>query len=254
MQLVLVAHRCGAAFQVRHVAPVFADDECALKLPGVARVDAEIGREFHGAAHALGDVDERAVGEHGRVEGGEVIVGVRHDHTEVFAHQLGVFAHRFGERAENNTLLLQAFLEGRLHRHGVHHRIDGHSGQRHTLFEGNAEFLERLHQFGIDFLLLVFLLGRVGVVVNGLIVDFGQAHQCPIRAGEREPMAISRETELQKPVRLAFFLTDLADNVFVQTGFENFGLDIGHKPCFVFLFGETFEIFVSHKGELRNGV
>ena len=67
-------------------------------------------------------------------------------------------------------------------------------------------------------------------------------------------MTISRETELQKPVRLAFFLTDLADDVFVQTGFENFGLDVGHKPRFVFLFGETFEIFVSHKGELRNGV
>ena len=251
MQLVLVAHRSGAAFQVGHVAPVLTDDERALKLPGVARVDAEIGRELHGAAHALGDVDKRAVGEHGRVEGGEIIVGVGHDRTEVFAHQLGVFAHGFREGTEDDALLLQPLLEGGLDRHGVHHRIDRDSGQRHAFFERNAELFERFHQFGIDFLLLVFLFCGVGVVVNRLIVDVGQPHQRPIRAGEREPMAVSRETKLEKPLRLAFLVTDLADDVFVEPGFEQFGLDVGHETRFVFLFGETFEIFVGHKGKLR---
>lgn len=64
-------------------------------------------------------------------------------------------------------------------------------------------------------------------------------------------MAVSRETELEQPLRLAFLVTDLADDVFVEPGFEQFGLDVGHETRFVFLFGETSEIFVGHKGKLR---
>ena len=56
VQLVLVAHRRGAAFEVADVRAFVGDDQRALELPGVLGVDAEVGRQLHRAAHALGDV------------------------------------------------------------------------------------------------------------------------------------------------------------------------------------------------------
>ena len=90
MQLVLVAHGGGAAFKIAHVRALVGDDERALELPRIAFVDAEIGRQFHRAAHARRDVDERSVREHGAVEGGEIIVRHRHHSADVLAHQLGM--------------------------------------------------------------------------------------------------------------------------------------------------------------------
>ena len=58
VQLVLVAHRRGAALEVRDVGALVGDDEGALELSGVGGVDAEIGGELHRAAHALGNVAE----------------------------------------------------------------------------------------------------------------------------------------------------------------------------------------------------
>ena len=74
MQLVLVAHRRGAAFEIAHVGALVGDDQRALELAGVALVDAEIGGQLHRAAHARRHIDERAVGEHRRVERGEEVV------------------------------------------------------------------------------------------------------------------------------------------------------------------------------------
>ena len=75
VQLVLVALRRRAAFEIGDVGALVGDDQRALELAGVALVDAEIGRELHRAAHALRHVDERAVGEHRRVQRREEIVG-----------------------------------------------------------------------------------------------------------------------------------------------------------------------------------
>src|ERR1700716_2899863 len=60
MQLVFVALRRGAAFEVADVGALVGDDQRALELPGVALIDAEVGRQFHRAAHARRHVDERA--------------------------------------------------------------------------------------------------------------------------------------------------------------------------------------------------
>ena len=61
------------------VLSLLGDDERALELPRVLRVDAEVRRQLHRAAHALRDVGERAVGEDRRVQRREEIVRVR-DH------------------------------------------------------------------------------------------------------------------------------------------------------------------------------
>ena len=71
VQLVFVAHRRRAAFEVADIRAFVRDDQRALELAGVLGVDAEVGRQLHRAAHALRDVDEAAVAEHRRVERGE---------------------------------------------------------------------------------------------------------------------------------------------------------------------------------------
>src|SRR3546814_3809291 len=50
MQLVFVTLRCGAAFKIRDVCIVFADDQRALELAGIAFVDAEVRRQQIGRA------------------------------------------------------------------------------------------------------------------------------------------------------------------------------------------------------------
>ena len=58
VQLVLVAHRRGAAFEIAHIGALVGDDESAFELAGVALVDAEIGGQLHRAAHAWRHIDE----------------------------------------------------------------------------------------------------------------------------------------------------------------------------------------------------
>ncbi len=124
VQLVLVAHRRGAAFEIADIGALVGDDQRALELAGVLLVDAEIGRQLHRAAHARRHVDERAVGEHRRVERGEEVVGHRHDRAEIFLHQLGMLAHRLRDRHEDHAGLLQLLLEGGGDRDRIEHRID----------------------------------------------------------------------------------------------------------------------------------
>ena len=130
----------------------------ALELAGVGGVDAEIGRKLHRAAHALGDVAERAVGEDRRVQRGEKVVVVRHHRAEIFLHQVGMVLHRFGERAEDDAQLAELFLERGGHGDAVEDRVHGHAGEPLLLVERNAELLEGAPHFGIDFVQAVELL------------------------------------------------------------------------------------------------
>ena len=124
VELVLVAHRRGAAFEIAHVGALVGDDQRALELAGVLLVDAEIGRQLHRAAHARRHVDERAVGEHRRVERGEEIVGGRHHGAEILLHQIGMLAQRLRDRHEDHAGLLQLRLEGGRDRNRIEHGID----------------------------------------------------------------------------------------------------------------------------------
>src|SRR5580658_143295 len=103
VQLVGVAHRRGAAFQVTDVSTFVGDDQGTLELAGVLGVDAEIGGQLHGAAHALGNVAEGAIAEDGRIQGGKEIVG-RGDHgAKIFLDQVRVIVDGFGEGAKDDT-------------------------------------------------------------------------------------------------------------------------------------------------------
>ena len=138
VQLVLIAHRRRAALQVAHRSAFFGHDQRALELPGVGRVDPEIGGQLHRAPHPRRNETKRAVAEHRRIEGGEKVIRVGHDHPQIFLHQVGMIVDRLAKRAENDALLGQLFLERGAHRHAVKHRIHRHAGQPLAFLQRDA--------------------------------------------------------------------------------------------------------------------
>src|SRR5208337_5019235 len=124
VKLVLIAHRRGAAFEIAHISALVGDDERAFELTGVLLVDAEIGRKLHRAAHALGHVDEGAIGIDRRVQRREIVVACRDDRPEILARELWMLANGLGNRTEDDARLAKFFLEGRNDGNAVEYRID----------------------------------------------------------------------------------------------------------------------------------
>ena len=249
VQLVLVAHRRGAALEVADVGALLGDDERPLELPGALGVDAEVGRQLHRAAHALGHEHEAAVGEHRGVERGEEVVGVRHDRAEVLLHQLGMLAHRFGERAEDDAELGQLVAEGGGHRHRVEHRVDGHVGQQLLLLERNAELLEGGADLGIDLVEAVQLRLLPGrrVVADVLVVDGRVGDVLPRRLGHLLPGAKRLEPPVEQPLGLVLLGRDEPDDVLVQPLGDDVLFDVGDEPVLVVLGRQILE----HLGRCR---
>ena len=79
VELIFITHRCGTSFEVGNVSSIVTDDEGTFELPGIARIDAEVGGEFHGTTHAFGNIDERTVGEDCAVESRKIIVAISYD-------------------------------------------------------------------------------------------------------------------------------------------------------------------------------
>ena len=73
---------------------------------------------------------------------------------------------------------------------------------------GNTQFIECLYQFRIYFIHTLwsfFLLRRIGIVRNCLIIDLRNTEMCPSRHFQRQPMAIRFQSELQQPFGFIFF-------------------------------------------------
>ena len=174
VQLVLVALRRSAALQVAHVAAFLGNDERAFELPGVAGVDPKVRRKLHRAAHTLGDVNKRAVGEHGGIKRRIKVVAHRYHAAQVAFNQFRMVLHRVRERAEDHAHFGQLLTEGSTHRHGVKHRIHRHTSQPSAFVQRHAQLFISFQQLGVH---LGQALGRVlqrlgcRVVAQGLKVD-----------------------------------------------------------------------------------
>jgi hypothetical protein len=249
VQLVLVALRRGAAFEVRNVRALVGDDQSALELAGLGRVDPEVRREFHRAAHAGRDVDERAVGEDGGVQCGEEVVVHRHHRPQVLAHQVGELAHRLRERAEDDPVLLQFLLEGGGDGDRVEDGVHRDTREPLLLVERDAELLVGASQFGVEFveaLELNLLLGR-GVVADRLVVDRRVRDLRPVvRLHHLLPTREGFEPPLDHPRRLALLLRDEADHVLAEAGLDDVHLDVGGEAELVIAAGELLEGFIGH--------
>ena len=243
VQLILVAHRRGAAFEIAHMAAGVRDDESALELPGLGGVDAEVGRQLHRATHALGHVDKGAVRKHRRVEGGEEIIRLRHDGTEILLDQLGMLLHGLGERAENHAGSGEPFLERRRDRDAVEYRIHGHAREPCALVQRHSELCVGLQQLRIDLfetLRTVRLGARRGVVRDRLVIDRGDLHVSPMRLGHLQPVAQRLEPPLRQEGGLVLFTRDQPHDALVQPGRDGVGLDIGHEAMLVAACDQTF--------------
>ena len=236
VQLVLVAHRRRAAFQVADARALVGDDQRALELAGVGGVDAEIGGQLHRAAHALGHVHEGAVAEHRRVERGVEVVAVRHDAAEIFLHQLRIFAYRFRERAEHDAEFGQLCLVGGRDRHRVEHRVHCHAGERRAFMQRNAELFVGFEQLGVDVgeaLRPVLVgLGR-GEIDDRLIIDRRIVHVRPMRLGHGQPVTVSLQPPLAHKLGFALLRGNQANDVIVQAGRHGVRLELGDKALCV---------------------
>ena len=254
MQLVLIAHGRGAAFQVRDLGAVFTDHQRTLKLAGVSRVDAEVSRQLHRALDAFRYEDERAIGEHGRVQRSEIVIRYRHHGTQVLLNEIRVIANSLGNGAENHARFRQLFFEGRRNRDGVEYRIDGNPCQGGTLVQRNTQFFVGFQQLGVDFIqalgAIFWALGRTKIgdllVIDGRIVQV-----CPGRLFHLQPLTVSVQAPLQHPLRLAFLLGDEGDGVFIQARWQCVAFNIGYKAIFVLATNQLFHFFACHGDTLR---
>ena len=249
VQLGRVALRGGTALKVGHIRALIRDDQRALKLAGVFRVDAEIGGQFHRATHPRRDVDERAVREHSRVQRGIEVVRLGHDAAQIFLDQFGVLFDRLGDRAEDHTGLFQFGLERGADRHRVKHRIHrdlaafgGHvlgalnTCKDHLFLERDAQLFIGRQQFGID---LVQRLGlflhrfRTGIVILVLKIDLGIVDHRPIGFVHRLPALKRLQTPFGHPFGFFVFLRNQAHDIFGQALGGIFHLDFGFPAVLV---------------------
>ena len=208
MQLIFIPHRRRTSFQIRNVRIVVRHNQRTFKLPRVTGIDTEIGGKFHRTTYPFRNIHERAVRKDSGVQRGKEIIPVTYHRAHIFLHQIGMFPHGFTERAKDNSFLHQRFLEGSLYGNGVHNGIHRHSAKSHLFLQRNTQFIKRLYQFRIDFLHALrsfFLLRRIGIIRNRLIVNFRDTEMCPSRHLQRQPVAVRFQSELQQPFRFVFF-------------------------------------------------
>ena len=62
-----------------------------------------------------------------------------------------MFLHRFAERAEDDALFGELFLESRADRNAIKHRVHRHARQPPAFAQRNAELLVSLQQLRINF-------------------------------------------------------------------------------------------------------
>ncbi len=247
MQLVLVPHRCGAAFEIAHVAALFGDYQRALELAGIFGIDAEIGAEFHRAAHAFRHIDEGAIGKDRAVERREEIVMLRHDLAQPFLHQFGIFLDGFADRQEDDASLLQLFAKGGGDRHAVEYCIDRDlaraldTGKHFLLCHRYAELVVNRLDVRIELVERgeLFLLFRCRVVIGVLVIDGRIAELGPVRLFHFLPQTKRFQPPVEHPFRLALLGADEPDGVFTKALFGEFGVDFSRPAVFVFggLFG-----------------
>ena len=270
VQLIGVETRRRTAFQVRNVRALIGDNQGALELSAVLGVDAKIGRQFHWAAHAFGNVAKRAVRENRAVQSREKVIGMRHDAPQILLHQLGMFAHGVAKRAEDDTQTCQMFLERGRDGNAIENRID--CDLRHRVFfrvldafnsrgrdagffiddvrqtllllNRDAQLVERFQQLRIDFIQTIqarLFFGR-RVINDVLVVDERIFRVEPVRFGQRLPVTKRFQAPVEQPLRLVFFGGNLTNNVFGQASRESLGFDVGLKTVFVFLSRQIFDL------------
>ena len=191
------------------------DDEGALKLAHVFRVDAEVSLQRNIYMHALGHVDKGTTGPHCGVQRGELIVTGWDNGAEVFLEKLRVVAQRGVSIDEDDTLAFQVLTD--LVVDNLRLVLGGHTGNEALLLSlWNAQLIVG----GLDVIREVFpglglLLSGLHVVLNLVEVDARQ-----IRTPGGNGLLIKDVECLQAlvkhPFRLALLGGNIAYYIFIQ--------------------------------------
>ena len=162
--------RRRAALDVVHVRVLVDDDQRALELAHVLRVDAEVGLERHLDPHSRRHVDERPARPDRGVERRELVVVLRDDRAHVLLDDVLVLAERGIHVEEDHALRLEIGLELVVHDLGLVLRAD--AGEVLLLRLRDPELVPRVEDLGRQVLPgLGLLLGGLDVVVDVLEVD-----------------------------------------------------------------------------------
>src|SRR3954454_2015233 len=212
VQRVGAVRRGSAALDVVHVGALVGEDQRALELAHVLRVDAEVGLQRHLDVDARGHVDERAARPHGAVESRELVVVRRDDPREVLLDEVLVLAQRGVHVREDHALGLELLVDLVVDDLGLVLRAD--AGEEVALGLGDAEPIEGL----LDVLghVVPRALGALGgahEVVDLVEVDLGERRRAPGRHRAGEEVLERLEAEVAHPLRLALELGDLLDEL-----------------------------------------
>ena len=138
--------RRGAAFHVHQLGTLVGDDERALELAEVLRVDAEVGLQRLFELQAFWNVDERPAREDCRIQRGEFIVSGGDHLAEPRAENLLVLLQAFGRVAEDDALFGEFFFDVRVG--GLRVKLGFDAREEGALLLGNAEALEGFQNIG----------------------------------------------------------------------------------------------------------
>ena len=250
VQLVFVPLGRGAAFQVAYIAAFVGDDQGALELAGVGLVDTEVGGQLHGATHALGDVDEGAIGKHGAVQGGIEVIALGHHGTQVFLDQFRMVLDCLGNGAEDHARFPQLLFEGGEYGGGVEHHIHGNAGEHFLLVQGNAQFFIGGQQFRVHLVqtlrgvIQALGLGIVGhlVEVDRVVVQMG-----PARGGHFLPLAVAVQAPFEHPFRLFLLGGQETDDFLAQPRGQGFGVHRGGETGLVVGADQFVQFSLAHR-------
>ena len=247
VQLILIAHRRRAAFEITHMTPFISHDQRALKLPGLRGINSKIRAQLQRAANPFRDVNKRTVTEHRRVKRGKKVVRIRYHRAEVFLDQFGMIAHGLGERTENYAVLGQLLLMRGAHGHTVKHRIHRHTRQALALVQRHAEFVVSFEQLRIHLIQtlrpILVLRARGRVIADRLIINRLILYMRPTRLLHRLPMAERLQPPVEQPLRLLFLGRDVPNHILVQPRRQRVRFHIRVETPLVFLLNKLINDF-----------
>ncbi len=212
----------------------------------IGGVDAKVGGQFHRAAHAFRNVDERTVTEYSRIQCSIKIVALRHHAAEVSAHQVGMILNSLGKRTKNDTGFGELLFERRRNRNAVKHGINSDTGEACALVQGDAELVVSFEQLRVDFIQtfgsIVVRLGG-GKIRDRVKVDRRVMDVSPVRFFHGPPLLIGAQAPLEHEFGLVFARRNRTHDLFVKAGRKALRCNIGNKTVLVATTDDAFDVF-----------
>ena len=122
---------------------------------------------------------------------------------------------------------------------------DSYAGEHFLLLQRYAQTVKRAQQLGVDFIdaLGILFFHRRGIIADCLEVNIGHLQVSPLRRGEREPVAIGFQSELEEPFRLMFLGRNQPHHFLIKPHRYHLGVDIGDEAIFVVSAGDVVQYF-----------